>query len=96
MVWRGAKSFGDQADIFTGNFPDGQLPSASRCCKDQLATVPAWAACSSRLHACIMRAMQPLSCHLDAVCGQLVGTGAMYFNGMMVQAYCPSHASPCM
>ena len=31
MVWRGAKSFGDQADIFTGNFPDGAwLPEAGQ------------------------------------------------------------------
>ena len=28
LLWRGAKSFGDSADIFTANFPTGCAPEA--------------------------------------------------------------------
>lgn len=29
VLWRGAKSFGDSADVFTANFPTGCAPTAS-------------------------------------------------------------------
>ena len=32
MLWRGAQSFGDSADVFTSNFPTGACCAELRCC----------------------------------------------------------------
>lgn len=31
VLWRGAQSFGDSADVFTANFPTGCTPDAPAC-----------------------------------------------------------------